>query len=185
MDKLHLMSVFITVVETEGFACAARKLKLSAPSVTRAIAELETNLGVTLLNRTTRHVRMIELGQKYYQDVKRIVLLAEEAQDNVMGEISEPKGHIKVTASVLFGRLYVMESIVHYLQQYPNVTVDAVFTDSVVNVLEEGVDVAVRIGTLADSSYNAVRVGETRRVVCASPEYLDKYGYPKTPEDLK
>lgn len=184
MDRLHLMSVFIAVVETQGFSSAARRLRLSAPSVTRAIAELEIRLGVKLLNRTTRHVRVTEAGQKYYQDAKRVVMLADEADDSVVGENAEPKGHIVVTASVLFGRLYVMDSIINYLQNYPKMTVDALFADRVVNMLEEGVDVAVRIGELPDSTYRAIRVGTVRRVLCASPAYLEQYGYPKRAEDL-
>ena len=184
MDRLHLMSVFIAVVETQGFSSAARRLRLSAPAVTRAIAELEIRLGVKLLNRTTRHVRVTEAGQKYYQDAKRVVMLADEADESVVGENAEPKGHIVVTASVLFGRLYVMDSIISYLQHYSKMTVDAVFVDRVVNMLEEGVDVAVRIGELPDSTYRAIRVGTVRRVLCASPEYLDQYGVPKKAEEL-
>ncbi len=184
MDRLHLMTVFIAVVETEGFASAARKLRLSAPAVTRAIAELEIRLGVKLLNRTTRHVRVTEAGQKYYQDAKQIVMLADEAEEAVVGENAEPSGLITITASVLFGRLYVMDGIVKYLQRYPEVTVDAVFADRVVNMMEEGIDVAIRIGELPDSTYRAIKVGSARRVLCASTDYLEQYGYPKHPNDL-
>jgi DNA-binding transcriptional LysR family regulator len=184
MDRLHLMTVFITVVETQGFASAARKLRLSAPAVTRAIAELEIRLGVKLLNRTTRHVRVTDAGQKYYQDAKQIVMLADEAEEAVIGKNAEPKGHITVTASVLFGRLYVMEGIVNYMQGYPEMTVDALFVDRVVNMMEEGIDVAIRIGELPDSSYRAIKVGSVRRVLCASSKYLEQYGYPKQPQDL-
>lgn len=184
MDRLHLMTVFIAVVETEGFAKAARRLKLSAPAVTRAVAELEIRLGVKLLNRTTRHVRVTEVGQSYYEDAKRIVMLAEEAEEAVVGNNAEPKGHINVTASVLFGRLYVMDGIINYLKRYPEMTVDAVFADRVVNMMEEDIDVAIRIGELPDSSYRAIRVGTVRRVLCASPDYLEQHGYPSQPNDL-
>lgn len=184
MDRLHLMTVFIAVVETEGFARAARKLRLSAPAVTRAVAELEIRLGVKLLNRTTRHVRVTEAGQKYYQDVKQVVMLADEAEEAVIGKNAEPKGQISVTASVLFGRLYVMNGIIDYMQRYPEMKVDAVFADRVVNMMEEGIDVAIRIGELADSSYRAIKVGTVRRVLCASTQYLEQYGYPKQPRDL-
>lgn len=184
MDRLHLMTVFIAVVETEGFSSAARKLHLSAPAVTRAISELEIRLGVKLLNRTTRYVRVTEAGQKYYQDAKQIVMLADEAEDAVVGNNTEPRGHIAITASVLFGRLYVMDGVIEYLHRYPDVTVDAVFADRIVNMMEEGIDVAVRIGELPDSSYYAIKVGTVRRVLCASSEYLDKNGYPNTPYDL-
>lgn len=184
MDRLHLMTVFIAVVDTEGFASAARKLHLSAPAVTRAITELETRLGVKLLNRTTRYVRVTEAGLKYYQDAKQVVMLADEAEEAVVGKNSEPKGHITVTASVLFGRLYVMDGIVDYLKRYPDMTVDAVLADRVVNMMEEGIDVAVRIGDLPDSTYRAISVGSVRRVLCASTTYLEKYGYPQQPHDL-
>jgi DNA-binding transcriptional LysR family regulator len=178
------MTVFIAVVETEGFSRAARRLRLSAPAVTRAIAELEIRLGVKLLNRTTRHVRVTDAGQQYYQNAKHIVMLADEAEDVVLGNNTEPRGHITVTASVLFGRLFVMDGIVDYLKQYPDVTVDALFTDRVVNLVEEGVDVAIRIGELPDSTYRAIKVGSVRRVLCASSSYLAEHGYPKHPNDL-
>ena len=184
MDHLHLMIVFVSVVETEGFASAARKLRISPPAVTRAITELETQLGVKLLNRTTRYVRVTEAGQKYYEDSKRIIVMVEEANDAVVGNNAEPKGHISITASVLFGRLYVMDGVIKYLQRYSDMKVDALFVDRVVNMIEEGVDVAIRIGELPDSSYRAIKVGEVRRVLCASPQYLKEYGLPRRPEDL-
>lgn len=184
MDRLHLMSVYVAVVEAEGFAGGARKLHMSPPAVTRAVAALEERLGVKLLNRTTRYVRMTEAGQKYYEDAKRIIALADEADDAALGINAEPRGLLTVTASVLFGRLYVMPGIVEYLRRYPAVEVNALFMDRMVNMLEEGVDVAIRIGDLPDSSYRALRVGSVRRVLCASPDYLDTHGIPQTPDDL-
>ncbi len=184
MDRLHSMNVYVAVVETEGFASAARKLRLSPPAATRAIAELETHLGVKLLNRTTRHVRVTEIGQKYYQDAKQIVMLANEADDMVSGENAEPRGHLTVTASVLFARYYVMNGVVGYLKRYPQMQVEALFVDRVVNMIEEGVDVAIRIGELPDSTYRAIKVGTVRRVLCASADYLAAHGYPTKPEDL-
>jgi len=184
VDRLHLMSVYVAVVEAEGFAGGARKLHMSPPAVTRAVAALEERLGVKLLNRTTRYVRMTEAGQKYYEDAKRIIALADEADDAALGINAEPRGQLTVTASVLFGRMYVMPGIVEYLRRYPAVEVNALFVDRVVNLLEEGVDVAIRIGDLPDSSYRALRVGSVRRVLCASPDYLDTHGIPQTPDDL-
>lgn len=184
MDRLHLMSVYVAVVETEGFAGGARKLHMSPPAVTRAVAALEEHLGAKLLNRTTRYVRMTEAGQKYYEDAKRIIALADEADDAALGINAEPRGQLTVTASVLFGRLYVMPGIVEYLRRYPAVELNALFVDRVVNMLEEGVDVAIRIGDLPDSSYRALRIGVVRRVLCASPDYLEKHGIPQIPEDL-
>lgn len=184
MDRLRLMSVYVAVVEAEGFAGGARKLQMSPPAVTRAVAALEERLGVKLLNRTTRHVRMTDAGQKYYEDAKHVIALADEADDAVLGINAEPRGQLTVTASVLFGRLFVMPGIAEYLRLYPAVQVDALFVDRVVNMLEEGVDVAIRIAELPDSSYRSLRVGLVGRVLCASPDYLDRHGIPQTPEDL-
>ncbi|HEC73931.1 MAG TPA: LysR family transcriptional regulator [Methylophaga aminisulfidivorans] len=184
MDRLHLMTVFVAVVENEGFASAARKLRLSPPAVSRAVSELETRLGVKLLHRTTRHLQITDAGQRYYKDAKQIVALSEEADDAVRGRNATPRGMVRITASVLFGRLYVMDGIISYLKNYPDMQVDALFVDRVVNMLEEGVDVAIRIGELQDSSYKAIKVGAIRRVLCASTHYLNEYGYPKKPEDL-
>lgn len=184
MDRLHLMTVFVAVVENEGFASAARKLRLSAPAVSRAISELETRLGVKLLHRTTRHLQITDAGQRYYKDAKQIVALSEEADDAVRGRNATPRGMVRITASVLFGRLYIMDGIISYLKNFPEMEVDALFVDRVVNMLEEGVDVAIRIGELQDSSYKAIKVGTIRRVLCASSTYLKAHGYPKNPEDL-
>lgn len=184
MDRLHLMTVFVAVVDNEGFASAARKLRLSPPAVSRAVSELETRLGVKLLHRTTRHLQITDAGQRYYKDAKQIVALSEEADDAVRGRNATPKGMVRITASVLFGRLYVMDGIISYLKNYPDMQVDALFVDRVVNMLEEGVDVAIRIGELQDSSYKAIKVGAIRRVLCASTSYLKEYGYPQKPEDL-
>ncbi|MFZ3081561.1 LysR family transcriptional regulator, partial [Rhodoferax ferrireducens] len=175
MGRLHLMSVYVAVVEAEGFAAGARKLHMSPPAVTRAVAALEERLGVKLLNRTTRYVRMTEAGQKYYEDAKRVIALADEADDAALGINAEPRGQLTVTASVLFGRLHVMPGIIEYLRRYPAVEVNALFVDRVVNMLEEGVDVAIRIAELPDSSYRALRVGSVRQVLCASPDYLDTH----------
>jgi len=184
MDRLHLMSVYVAVVEAEGFASGARKLQMSPPAVTRAVAALEERLGVKLLNRTTRYVRMTEAGQKYYEDAKRIIALADEADNAALGINAAPRGQLTITASVLFGRLFVMPGIIAYLRRYPEVEVNALFVDRVVNMLEEGVDVAIRIADLPDSSYRALRVGSVKRVLCASPDYLAEYGIPQTPDDL-
>lgn len=184
MDRFHAITVFIAVVETQGFARAARQLHLSPPAVTRAVSELENHLGVKLLHRTTRHVRVTEPGQKYYEDAKLLMAMAEEADDAVAGTNAEPKGQVRITASVLFGRLYITEGIISYLKRYPLMHVDALFVDRVVNMMEEGVDVAIRIGKLPDSSYRAIPVGSIRRVLCASQDYLGKYGIPKSPDEL-
>lgn len=184
MDRLQQMSVFVAVVEAEGFAGGARKMGMSPPAVTRVVAALEQRLGVKLLNRTTRFVRMTEAGLQYYEDAKRLILLANEADEAAQGINAAPQGLLTVTASVLFGRSFVMPVIVEYLRRYPRVQINALFVDRVVNMLEEGVDVAIRIAELPDSSYHALKVCTVKRVLCASPAYLHQHGTPKVPEDL-
>lgn len=185
MDRLYLMTVFVAVAEEESFAGAARRLGMSPPAVTRAIASLEDRLGVKLLNRTTRYVRATDAGERYLDDARRVIAAADEADEAAVGINAEPRGHMTITAPVLFGRMYVMPGIVEYLRTYPDTTVSALFLDRVVNMLEEGVDVGIRIGELSDSSYRALRVGHVRRVICASPAYLKKNGIPQIPQDLK
>ncbi|WP_018153065.1 LysR family transcriptional regulator [Leeia oryzae] len=185
MDKFYWMTVFVAVAEEESFAGAARRLGISPPAVTRAITALETQLGVKLLQRTTRHVRITDAGQRYLEDVRQILAAVTEADEAAAGVNAAPRGHLTVTAPVLFGKLYVMPGIVSYLQHYPAMDIAALFLDRVVNLLEEGVDVAVRIGSLPDSSMKAIRVGQVRRVLCASPDYLARHGTPATPADLR
>ena len=184
MDRLHLMTLFVAVAEEESFAGGARRLGMSPPAVTRAIAALEDRLGVKLLNRTTRYVRVTDAGNRYLDDARRIIGEMDEADEAAAGINAEPRGYLAVTAPVLFGRIFVIPGIVDYLQRYPDMEVSAVFLDRVVNLLEEGFDVGVRIGELPDSSMKAIRVGHVRRVLCASPTYLAKNGIPKRPSEL-
>jgi len=184
MDRLLAMNVFVAVAEEQGFAAAARRLQMSPPAVTRTIANLEDHLGVKLLNRTTRFVRITEAGSRYIEDARRVIVEADAADEAVSGINAEPRGHLVVTAPIMFGRMFVMPQIVEYLNRYPETEVSAVFLDRVVNLVEEGFDVSVRIGELPDSSMRALPVGQVRQIVCASPEYLRQHGVPTTPEDL-
>jgi DNA-binding transcriptional LysR family regulator len=184
MDRLHLMTVFVAVAEEESFAAGARRLGMSPPAVTRAISALEDRLGVKLLNRTTRYVRVTDAGHRYLDDARRIIGELDEADEAAAGINGEPRGHLAVTAPVMFGRLFVIPGIVDYLQRYPDMEVAAVFLDRVVNLLEEGFDVGIRIGELPDSSMRAIKVGQVRRVLCASPGYLAMNGLPNTPAEL-
>jgi len=179
------MTVYVAVAEEQGFAAGARRLGMSPPAVTRAVAALEERLGVKLLDRTTRHVRVTEAGQRYLDDARRIIAEVDEADDAVAGINAAPRGHLTVTAPVLFGRLYVVPGIVDYLQRYPAMDVSTVFVDRVTNLLEEGIDVGVRIGELPDSSMRAVPVGRVRRMIIAAPSYIEKHGAPRTPQDLE
>lgn len=184
IDQIHLMQVFVAVGEQGGFAAAARKLRISPAAVTRAIAALETLLGTRLLLRTTRNVRLSDAGRQYFDDARAILASIAQAHEAVSGMNAQPRGLLSVTAPVLFGRIFVMPAIVEYMQRYPQVAVAAHFVDHIVNLVEEGLDVAVRIGHLPDSSLRATRVGRIRRVLCAAPAYLAAHGVPRHPSEL-
>lgn len=184
MDQLHLMNVFVAVAEEQGFAAASRRLNISPPAVTRAVSALEEKLGVKLLNRTTRFVRTTDAGQRYLEDARRILFEVERANESAVGINGEPKGHLSITAPVIFGQQYVVPCIAEYLNRYPETEVEATFLDRVVNLMEEGFDLGVRIGHLPDSSMRAIKVGTVRMLWLASPEYLNKVGIPQTPESL-
>lgn len=184
MDRMHLMTVFIAVGEEQNFAAAARRLGLSPPTITRAIVQLEDVVGVKLVLRTTRSVRLTEAGNRYLEDMRAIVEKIAEANDAAAGIDTTPQGHLNVTASVLFGAAFVTPCIAAYLAKFPQMTVSAYFLDRVVNFVDEGMDVAVRIGHAPDASLHAVRVGEVRPVLCASPQYLASAGMPRHPNDL-
>jgi len=184
MDTFHLMKVYIAVAEEQGFSAASRRLNMSAPTVTRAVAHLEETLKVKLLNRTTRYVRMTEAGARYLEDAKRILHDVKVANESALGINANPQGKISVTAPVLFGQQFVLPTITDYLERYPQTQVNAVFLDRVVNLLEEGHDVGIRIGELVDSSMRAKKVGSVRLILVASPEYLAKNDIPKNCQDL-
>jgi DNA-binding transcriptional LysR family regulator len=184
MDRFHLMNVFVAVAEAQSFAGGARRLGLSPPAVTRAVAALEERLGIKLLTRTTRYVRATDAGLRYLDSARRLLAEADEADEEAAGVHAVPRGQLAVTAPVLFGGMFVMPGIVEFLACYPDVSVSALFLDRVVNLLEEGIDVGVRIGALPDSTLRAIPVGQVRRVVCAAPAYLKRHGNPKEPQQL-
>jgi DNA-binding transcriptional LysR family regulator len=184
MDRLGAMAVFAAVAEEEGFARAARRLSMSPPAVTRAVAAIEARIGTRLLHRTTRHVRLTEAGQRYFEDSRRILSEVDEAEEIAAGLHREPRGQLAITASVLFGRLYVAPLLLDFLDRHSQVTARTLFVDRVVNLIEEGLDIAVRIAELPDSGLTALRVGSVRRVLCASSEYLAAHGIPQEPDDL-
>ncbi len=185
LDQIQLMSVFVAVAEEQGFAAASRRLKMSPPTVTRAIATLEDRLSVKLFNRTTRYVRVTDAGLRYLDDVKRILDDIKLANEAAQGINATPQGSISVTAPVLFGQQYVLPSVIEYLNSHEKTKVNTVFLDRVVNLLEEGYDVGVRIGALADSSMRAKKVGSVRLALVASPEYLAKHGIPQHYNELE
>ncbi len=184
MDQLRTMSVFVAVAEESGFAPAARRLNMSPPAVTRAVSELEQRLGARLLHRTTRSVQVTDAGQRYLADCRRILSEIEEIDRHAAGVHATPRGMVTVTASVLFGRMVVAPYLLDLLDRYPEISVTTMFVDRVVHLVDEGIDVAVRIAELPDSSLSAVRVGVVRRVLCASSDYLAAHGRPRTPAEL-
>ncbi len=184
MDRFTQMLVFQSVSEEESFAAAARKLDMSPPAVTRTIAALEERLGVRLLNRTTRYVRPTETGMRYLEDTRKIIEELEAADEAATGINAYPRGQLRITAPTLFGKLHILPSITKYLEQYPDMRIEALLLDRLVNLVEEGIDVGVRIGELPDSSYRAIRVGQVRHILVASPSYLKKNGIPKSLDEL-
>ena len=175
------MQAFVAVADLQGFAPAARKLGLSPSGVTRLIAALEDRLGARLLQRTTRQVTLTDIGARYLERVRRILADVEEAEAAAEGERTRPSGRLVVSAPVGFGRLHVSPVMSAYLKRYAEVTGELRLSDRMINLVEDGVDLAVRIGHLADSSLVARHVGEMRRIVVASQDYLGKRGVPDTP----
>lgn len=185
MDKIQEMQVFIVVCEELSFALAARRLNMSPATVTRAIASVEKRLGTLLLSRTTRNVRLSEAGQRFLIDCKRILSELDEAESAARGNISVPSGQLTVTAPQMFGEQYIMPIIIHFLTEFPDVTVNTLLLDRVTNMADEGIDVAIRIGDLKDDFQHGIKVGEIRRVICASPDYLKIHGRPLHPLELQ
>jgi DNA-binding transcriptional LysR family regulator len=178
------MSVFVAVADQAGFAPAARQLSLSPPSVTRAVSELETRLGARLFHRTTRSVQLTEAGVRYLADCRRILSEIETADQHAAGIHAAPSGLVSVTASMLLGRMVLAPVLLDLLDEYPDISVMAMFADRVVHMYEDGIDVAVRIAELPDSSLTAIRVGRVRNVLCASRDYFADKSRPNHPSDL-
>jgi DNA-binding transcriptional LysR family regulator len=185
MDRLQEMDVFVAVADAGSFAGAATRMRISPPAVTRAVASLEERLGARLFNRTTRSLSLTEVGARFLDSARRLLMEVEAAEKDAVGETAVPHGHLAITASVTFGRSALAPVVSAFLDAHPRVTASVVLLDRVVNVVEEGFDVAVRIASLPDSSLMARRIGEIRRVLVASPDYLARRGVPQSPADLK
>src|SRR6187399_554318 len=184
MDRIDAMQAFVAVADLRGFAPAARKLRLSPSAVTRLIAALEDRLGARLLQRTTRQVTLTDAGSRYLERARRILADIEEAEGAIEGERTRPEGQLVISAPVGFGRLHVSGIAIAYLKRYGDVGVDLRLSDRMINLVEDGVDLAIRIGHLADSSLVARHVGEMRRIVVASSGYLKRRGEPRTPQAI-
>src|ERR1700742_3666212 len=184
MDRFDAMQALVAVADLQGFAPAARKLKLSPSAVTRLIAALEARLGARLLQRTTRSVTLTDAGAHYLERARRILADVEEAEIAAEGERARPSGRLVMSAPLGFGRLHVSPMLTAYLKRYREVSAELRLEDRTINLVEEGVDLAVRIGDLADSSLVARHVGDMRRITVASPAYLKARGEPKRPADI-
>jgi DNA-binding transcriptional LysR family regulator len=184
MDKLRAMQTFVRIVDHGSLTAAAQALGTSLPAVVRTLAALESALQVRLLNRTTRRLSLTDEGRGYLDSCRQILATIDEAEARLNARHVEPAGHLTMTAPVLFGQMYVAPAVTAFVDRYPSVHCAMTFTDRVVDMVEEEIDVAVRIGPLADSTLVAQPVGEIRRVVVATPDFLRAHGVPAHPDDL-
>jgi DNA-binding transcriptional LysR family regulator len=184
MDRLEAMSILLTVVDAGSLSAAARRLGMPLPTVSRKVAELEAHLHTRLLHRTTRQLSLTEAGAAYVAACRRILDEVGEAERIATGEYAAPKGELAVTAPIVFGRLHIVPVVAEFLAEYPEIRIKLLLTDRVVHLMEEQIDVALRIGELPDSTLMASRVGMVRTVVCGSPAYLARRGVPATPDAL-
>ena len=184
MDRFDAIAAFIAVCDAGGFAAASRRLRVSPSVVTRQVASLEQHLGARLLQRTTRSIGLTEAGTRFLDRARMIMSDLGEAERAVQDERAAPTGTLAVAAPLLFGRMHVAPMLARFMQKFPQVRAELQLSDRVVNLIEDGIDVGIRIGHLPDSQLIVRRLGETRRVVVASPSYLRKHGRPKHPDEL-
>ncbi|MGF7131472.1 DNA-binding transcriptional LysR family regulator [Paraburkholderia sp. EB58] len=184
MDRLEAMSILVAVVDAGSLSAASRQLAVPLATVSRKVGELEAHLKTRLLQRTTRQLSLTEAGESYVASCRRLLEEVEEVERAATGEYAAPKGYLVATAPVVLGRLHIVPVMASFLEHYPDINARLFLIDRNVHFLEEHVDVAVRIGELPDSALVAIRVGETRSIVCASPAYLAAHGTPGTPAEL-
>ena len=185
MDRIEDLGVFVEVAERGSFAEAARRLRRSPAAITRRIADLEARLGVRLLNRTTRSVSITEVGRTLLAGAKRLLADLDEIERAAAGEATAPRGELRATAPILFGRLHVLPIVTEFLARFPDVSVALTLLDRPVDLVEEQLDVAIRIGGISESSAIATRIGAVHRVVVAAPDYVARHGMPHVPADLQ
>ena len=184
MDRLEAMLIFATAAETGSLSAAGRKLRMPLPTISRKISELESQLKVRLLIRSTRKLGLTNAGQSYLVACRRILEEVGEAERVASGEYNAPRGELIVTAPIVYGRVHLLPVITEFMQAYPDIDVQLTLADRLLNVWDDHIDVALRVGQLADSSLIATRLGSIRHVVCASPGYLAKRGTPASPDEL-
>jgi DNA-binding transcriptional LysR family regulator len=184
MDRLEAMSLLLKTVDAGSLSAAGRRLGMPLATISRKVSDLEKHLKTRLLSRSSRHLALTDAGRSYVEAARRILEDLEEAERAAAGEYCAPKGDLIVTAPVVFGRLHVLPVVTDFLKAYPDIDIRLVLADRIVHLLDDHVDVAVRIGHLPDSNLVAARVGLVRRVICASPSYLAGRGSPQVPDDL-
>lgn len=184
MDKLNAMTTFVQIVDSGSLTAAAEVLGTSLPTVVRTLAALEESLSVRLLNRTTRKITLTDEGRHYLERCRSILSDVDDAELALTDQKSEPIGKLNITAPVMFGKTHVRPIVTRFMKQFHQINVELLLLDRMVNLIDEGIDVAIRIGHLGDSSLVARQVGQIRQVVCAAPELLDKTGHLKRPQDL-
>ena len=184
MDRLLSMEVFVSAVELGSFSAAATVFKITPAMVSKHVTALEKRLGATLLARTTRRQKLTEIGQKYYENCKQILGQITDAEAGAEAMVRQPKGHLRINASMWFGSLTLAPLVCDYLHEFSEVNIELSLTDRYVDIVEEGFDVAIRIGELKDSTLIARKLSMFEVAVCASPDYIAKAGLPETPEDL-
>jgi len=184
MDRLDALSIFVAVAEQGSFVAAARKLRRSPAAVSRAVAALEDRLGTRLLNRTTRAVALTDAGARYLDTGRRLLAELDDLDAGAAGERAAPRGVLAVTAPILFGRLHVLPIALDFLREHPAVDLRLLLLDRVVSLVDEGIDLGIRLGRLPDSTLRAIPAGSVRRAVYASPDYLARHGTPGAPQDL-
>ena len=184
MDKLKAILTFVTIADTGSLTNAASLLDVSLPSVVRQLAALESTLGARLFNRTTRHLALTEQGRRYLTHARRLLAADAEADAELQADQVAPQGRLMITAPVLFGQRYICPAVNRFVARYPNVSVEVHLLDRLVNLVEEGFDLGIRIGNMEDSSLVAQPLATLRRVYAAAPDYLASRGIPQTPADL-
>lgn len=185
MDRFHELQAFVAVADAGSFTKAGEKLRISPPAVTRTISSLEDRIGARLFNRTTRSLSLTEPGARFLENARRVLADLDNAEMDAAGESGMPTGHLTIGASVTFGRAVLAPLMTPFLKMHPRITASIVLQDRVTDLVGDGIDIAIRISNLPDSSLVAKRLGEVRRVLVASPSYLAKRGAPTHPRDLK
>ncbi|MGI4814841.1 MAG: LysR family transcriptional regulator [Janthinobacterium lividum] len=184
MDRFTAMEAFVRVLDTGSFSAAARQLRIGQPAVSKAIAQLEQRLGVQLLLRSTRGLRPTEAGQGFYERAKRSLEEAAEADLAATGAASGLSGRLRFCAAVTFARLHIIPCLPAFVAAHPALAIEAILDDRSIDLIEEGIDVALRMGTISDVAVTGQRIGKTRRMVIGTPAYFERHGKPLRPADL-